>query len=277
VIGNDLAAALFISNIALSATLAVLYLYVTEKFDESVARRTLICLIVFPTAFFFFGAYTEGLFLLTALLSMIAIEREHWLWAGVAIFCAVLFRLQGIALFAPLAYSLWTTRSRGANIARVVGGAIALLALALYLLMRYALGEITVVPISDPSWHARLVSPWQSYFYALQTIASGKFLFADVLNLIVTTLCIFILIVGWKRLPMNWLLYAAASLIVLTMQYLETMPLKSMSRYALTLFPVFVLVGVWGRSGWRQRVIIYSCLVLFLFLTAQFVLWGWVA
>jgi len=55
-----------------------------------------------------------------------------------------------------------------------------------------------------------------------------------------------------------------------------TQPLVSMMRYALAIFPVFILWGVWGKNAWVNRAIIYPSLLLQLYLSAQFVMWGWV-
>lgn len=121
-----------------------------------------------------------------------------------------------------------------------------------------------------------MAMPWDNYFYALQTLVSGKFLVADVLNFLVTTLCVLALVIGWRALPSLWNLYAWASLIVLTMRVVETQPLNSMGRYVLTLFPIFALCGVWSKNSWVQRTLVYPGFALSLYLCAQFVLWGWV-
>jgi len=42
------------------------------------------------------------------------------------------------------------------------------------------------------------------------------------------------------------------------------------------LFPAFFLLGwVGARSPWLNRLILYPSLALWLFLSANFVLWGW--
>jgi hypothetical protein len=53
-------------------------------------------------------------------------------------------------------------------------------------------------------------------------------------------------------------------------------PLVSMLRYVLVLFPVLILFGGWGRNAWVNRLFVYSSVPLQLFLSAQFVMWGWV-
>lgn len=279
-LGNGLLGGILISNLSLIIALALLYKVVSTRFDDGTARRTIAYLIIFPTAFFFLSAYTEGLYLVLALLCLFALEREQWLWAGFAIFCAVLVRLQGIALLAPFAYAAWQARKHSPlqrGVEGIAGGLIALAALGVYLLLRFVAGEPTIVPTSEPNLFARLAPPWENYFFAVQTLLSGRFLIADALNFAATTLCVLILILNWKQMPPAWNLYIMASLIVVTSRWVDTQPLNSMSRYALTLFPVFVWLAQWGRGAWAQRAIVYLSVPLQLFLSAQFFLWGWVA
>jgi hypothetical protein len=54
-------------------------------------------------------------------------------------------------------------------------------------------------------------------------------------------------------------------------------PMASVGRYTLELFPGFFLLGSLGeRNPWLNRLILYPSIALFLYLSAQFVLWGWV-
>ncbi|MBI5651723.1 MAG: hypothetical protein HZC40_14960 [Chloroflexi bacterium] len=274
--GNFFLAALLISNLTLIAALAILHQLARELFGATIAARTIAYLVIFPTAFFFFCAYTESPFLLVALLALRALRRRAWVWAGFWSFCAILLRLQGVALFVPLAYALGQARPFDHKRARASALALPLLASGLYLAMRWLTGDPSVVPLAETTLHARLAPPWENYFYALATILSGRFHLADALNLISTTFCAIVLVIGWRALPREFSLFAAASLIVLTMRVVETQPLNSMSRYALTLFPIFIVLAHWGKKPWAQRAIVYGSFMLALFLSAQFVLWGWV-
>lgn len=166
--------------------------------------------------------------------------------------------------------------SHDSKTVRLASLGLAGLAGVFYLLLRLVAGDPSVVPVSETTLHARLVFPWENYFYGLQTLASGKFLVADVLNLLVTTFCVFVLILGWRKLPMIFNLYMLASLIVLTIRLVDTQPLNSMSRYAFTLFPMFIILAIWAKNAWVQRAVVYVSSLLALYLSAQFVLWGWV-
>ncbi|MGE5463103.1 MAG: hypothetical protein ACM3PS_07100 [Syntrophothermus sp.] len=57
----------------------------------------------------------------------------------------------------------------------------------------------------------------------------------------------------------------------------ETQPLVSFSRYSLTFFPVFFTLAVAGKQPWVRRMIVYASVLLSLYLSGQFFVWGWVA
>jgi hypothetical protein len=277
--GRFFLAGWLISQVALVASLALLYRITVRWCDTQTARRAVVLLVLFPTAFFFFTAYSESLFLLWSLLAFDALDKGQRARAGLAVMLAILTRLQGIALIVPLAYAaLETARAtRKVHFRDVVMLALALGGGAFYLLLRALAGEGNIVPLNEPQLNARLVMPWENILYALQLVSSGQFLIADILNLGLTVLSVLILGLGWPQLPRAAALYAAATLLVVSLRYVETQPLNSMTRYVLTLFPLFILLAARSKNRWVERAIVYVSIALNLYLTAQFLQWGWVA
>jgi hypothetical protein len=49
-----------------------------------------------------------------------------------------------------------------------------------------------------------------------------------------------------------------------------------MARYVLEIFPAFLLLAIWGRSPWVNRLVLTLSLLGLLFFSAQFAIWGWV-
>ncbi len=277
--GRFFLAGWIISQLALVWSLALLFQITARWRDVHAAKRAALFLILFPTAFFFFTAYSEALFLLLTLLCFRALDGARWTWAGFFAFLAILTRLQGVALAAPLAYYVWRSyrAEKKISFAQIFMLALPLGAGAFYLFLRAAAGESAIVPTSEPQLNARLAPPWENFMYAVQTLASGKFLFADVLNLSVFVLALAMLWRGWRLLPRAYALYAAATLLAASVRLVDTQPLNSMTRYLLTLFPLFMLLAYWSKNRWVERATVYISLPLNLYLTAQFLLWGWVA
>jgi hypothetical protein len=133
------------------------------------------------------------------------------------------------------------------------------------------------IPLVESVWRAHLAPPWETYWYAMKTILSGNARFIDILNWAVITLFLFLLIWCWKKIPLEYNLYSAFSLFIILIRIVEAQPLISMSRYSLTLFPAFYALSLAGDSPWTRRLIIYGSILLGLYLSGQFFLWGWVA
>jgi len=146
-----------------------------------------------------------------------------------------------------------------------------------YLFLRSKQVTNGVVPLVEANWHAHLVPPWETYWYAIQTLGSGKFTFIDLLNWAVATLFVILLIAGWQKIPLEYNLYTVFSLLIILIRIVETQPLISLSRYSLTLFPSFFVLGWAGENPWLRRLIVYTFIPLNLYLSAQFFSWGWVA
>ena len=99
IVGSPLVAGLLISNLCCLAALVLLYRLVLLKGgDDAVAARTVFYIAVFPTAIFFFAAYTESLFLLLSVACATFALRRQWLWAGVVGALASATRATGFLL-----------------------------------------------------------------------------------------------------------------------------------------------------------------------------------
>jgi hypothetical protein len=274
--GGSMAAALLISNVALVGALVLIYRMTRDIFGEQPAARSVAYVLLFPTAFYLVGGYAESLFLLVALLSLRAMQTRRWLMAGFWTFVAILTRVHGIALVVPLLYALWSARPADKKVERIFSLALPALAGGVYLLVRASSGADSLFRLSETVPPARLAFPWESVWYAFQTIASGRFQNADLVNLLVTFSLVGALLAGWRKLPPLLLIYSVTALLLAMMRLVDTQPLNSMSRYALAIFPVFLLFGLWGENHLFRRAYMYPSLALGLFLSAQFLLWGWV-
>ena len=99
----------------------------------------------------------------------------------------------------------------------------------------------------------------------------------DVINLLVTVGLVAAMFTVWKKLPFEYTLHALLMFVAPMLRMTTTQPLVSMLRYELVKFPVFFVLGSWGRNPWVNRMILYLSFPLQLYLSAQFILWGWVA
>jgi hypothetical protein len=269
-------AAMLISNLALIGVLVLLYRLASRIIDESAVRRTLIYFLVFPTSFFLTSAYTESLFLLFTLGSLYSASHRKWGWSVLWGVLAALTRLQGAILVVPLAYLLWREIGIG-SMKKLIVRVLPLGFIPLVTLTFISFSSFSMLNTYQGTWHARLAFPWEAIGATIALLLSGDGGIVDALNLVVTMGLIAMMFAVWKRLPLEYTFYSLPMLLIPLLRMNAIQPLVSMSRYALVVFPVFIVLGMWGKYPWANRIILYTSILLQLYLSAQFILWGWVA
>ena len=292
-----LAAGILIANAALLGLLILLHKVGSDLIGPENTPRLLLYFVLFPTGFFLFAPYSESLFLLLTLGALwLGLRHHQFGWAGVLGLLAALTRLTGWVLVVPLAYHFWE-RHLGQGkwkidpvggwhprlIAKATAVFLPTIGLLLFMLYRSWLGLPPLSNIYAEYWFQRTGIPGSDLLRALRGmvgLGTGRaweftlwFDFFITLLLLATTVWAFF---RWHN-KLGWALYAAMLLFFMLLPSSEFKPLYSFSRYALAFFPTFFLLAELGSNGKVHRLILYSSLVLLLYFSAQFFIWGWVA
>jgi hypothetical protein len=272
-----LVAGLIVAQLAMIWLVKELYEVYEDWGGKEVAQKGVFVMLIFPSVFFLFSAYAEPLFILTSILALQGIRSRRWLLAGLWTACAILSRVQGVALLLPLAYALWKTYRFHVSSQHFKAFIFPSLAAITYIVLRIVAGAPSAIPISEPSVAARLVWPWNNFVDAFRLFRDGSFTYINGVNLVLTLLIVALLIYGWKKIPVEYSLYSIACILILVMREVETQPLNPMIRYALTIPPVFYMLAQLSKNRWINRLILITSLLLGLYLSAQFFMWGFVA
>lgn len=277
VFGNAFLAGMFITHVATLFVLKLLYDVFTGWGKLETGKQAVLFYVIYPTFFFFFSAYSESVFLVCTLLALRTMKTRSWAWAGFWTFCAILTRLQGAALLIPMIYLMHKDAPFLRKASHWFGLAIAGLGGLFYIYLRWLEGTGNVLPTVESEWQARLALPGESYVYAVRTLLAGHATFIDLLNFLTATLFLFLLIIGWRKIPLEYNLFMVFNMFILSIRVVETQPLNSMLRFSLTLFPAFFTLSLAGQRPWIRRIIVYTSIPLALYLSGQFMIWGWVA
>ena len=284
---NHLVAGLLVSNAASFFALLYLYKLVEHEFNRQVAHRTIFYVSIFPTAFFFSAVYTESLFLFLSVASFYYIRERRWLSAGAFGALASLTRVEGVLLAVPflIEWSItlyemrrdWFKWPVDTVLRPVVGICLIPCGLAAYMAYLWVLsGDPLRFSHVQAHWGRYLAPPWVSIVHALHIITgpyAPQTIANQVLELASTILMLGVLALGFRRLRASYIAYMAVSILV----PLSTSSLMSMQRFALVLFPMFVLFGLWGaRPNVNNGIVAFSMPLLGLF-TVLFADWYWVA
>jgi hypothetical protein len=285
--GSHLVAGLMVSNAA--SFLALLYLYklVEHEYNRHVAQRATFFVSIFPTAIFFSAVYSESLFLFLTVASFYYVRERRWVTAGAFGFFAALTRSEGVLLAAPL-FIEWVVAAREGGreffrywlddvVKPLVGMALVPLGLAAYMAYLWVInGDPLRFSHVQSHWGRYFAPPWVSLFNTVHKIVaahSTQTVANESLELIFTLLMIVVLAVGFRRLRLSYVVYMALSIVI----PMCTASLMSMPRFALVLFPMFALFGLWGaRPTFQNAYVAFSLPLLGLF-TVLFADWYWVA
>jgi hypothetical protein len=297
-------AGMLISNLALFGALVVLFRLVEMEFDSQTARRSVLYLSVFPGALFFFAAYNESLFLCFVLLSFYSLRRAHWWLAGVFGLLATLTRSAGLLLIVAFLCEFlrqqWPLLRRQQDRKQLAIGASGLLALLLiplgFGIFAFALSRSFHDPLAmvhaQQQWRTGLTAPWTSLVESVRVLRStSAFTFTAAhiwLDLGTFLFCLVLLLVGLVgplRLNQDKWPFAIYGLLALWFAIsfpliapaggLPYDPLASMERFALEIFPVFIVLAWLGRRHGANLSYLLIALPLLAFLTLQFLTGHW--
>jgi Mannosyltransferase (PIG-V) len=291
--GNAALAGLVITNVACLAFFVVVRVLAERECGRTVARRSLVYLALFPTAFFLAAPYTEALLLLFATGSFLALRQGKWLVAGLLAARATLARAPGILLILPLVFEAvrrahaagtWPSwRERGALLAAVSFPLAALAAFTVYLHARFGQWGAMVTAQSDLASDRRLNWPWVGFLRAGRRLAQDGFTPSYfqahiLLDIAFTLLFIALALVAVRHLPAVYAIFCWAALVlVLCTPAHNWYALSSNMRYLLAAFPLFWLFGRWGADRRFELAYLGIALPLFTLFVVTFAAAGWVA
>ena len=294
-----LLAGLIISNTACLALFVYLYLLADLEWDAVRAKRTVVYLAMFPSAFFLLAGYAESLFLLCTVAAFYYARRGQWLVAGIWGLFAPLARLPGVVIVVPLGWEFlrqwWgfgdggiraleaRTTGRRSPVAWWQGWPLALVGVGGLFYPLYAYWVVGSGSLLAPftvhtqRFMGRFAWPWESLWTAVRVLASGQFRLIEPFDLLSALLFLVLTVLSFWKLPTLYALYMAALMGGTLTKVSEIQPLLAVTRYVLVLFPAFFLLAKWGwQKAWVNRLVVYGGTALQIFMLGQFVIWGWV-
>ena len=280
-------AALIVSNLAAIFAFYGFYLYVAEIWSEDTARKALFFLVLFPTSFYFVAGYTESIFLLFSISSMLFARKKNWILAGLTAALAVLTRNQGLLLAAPIAIEWWLSekdRLHWRSFMQLALGVVPLIlafcGYATY--VHWGLGADWPWRTLETAWKLHWGLPWEGLIGNIEIILGLRsdrlFLIpihcADVLAFVIT---VFALINLRKKMPLPLQIYSWLMVILIFSKIDNINVLVSSSRYILAIFPIFVALAENIKQKYAKLSWFALSLVAQLFFVIVFYWRGWVA
>lgn len=85
-----------------------------------------------------------------------------------------------------------------------------------------------------------------------------------------------IIILGWKRLPLNYIVFSLAIAVFSLTYPWPGHALASAPRFLLVMFPVGVMLALWSKRPMVEKMFEMLWVTFFVINTLLFVLWNWV-
>ncbi len=279
--GHPLFAAMLVSNLAFFGSLVVLYDLTVRECSEAVARKTILYIAIFPTAFFFLAPYSESLFLLLSLIAFREARRDRWANVAVAGALAALTRSIGVVLAPALIVMAFERRNGRSNPwPRVLAGAAVLLGPLVYFGWWELAHGTGLAPIhAQANWQRHAASPLTTLWNALKLAAGHGVTDPNywLIDALVVGVVIAAVVAGVRRLPLPYLTYAIGSLLIPLCYPFPPRPLLSMPRFVAVVFPAFwVLADAAERRRLPHTAIVAAFAGGFSLLAVLFMNWWYI-
>lgn len=262
---------ILVSNLALVVALVYLVALVARDLGVTVARRAVLYLLVFPATFFLSAVYAESLFVATAVASLYHARKGEWYRAGLAGGLAALSRPFGILLMVPVAIEMARQRPALRSIP-----ALALIpagTAAFFGFLWWRFGDPLLYVRANLIFGRAMAPPWET---AQDFIRGPLVLFGwthGVVDLCFIVGMTILAVFAWRRLPRSYAAFATAGLLFSVSTDLPV----STPRHALALFPLVILLAVWGERRWFHRAWLAVSVVVGVIFMARFATGNWVA
>ena len=271
---------ILLSAVFLAIALALLYVLVRDDQNESIARWTLVFLLVYPFALFLGTGYAESLVLLGTVGAWLAARRGAWWLAGMLVGVALLAKIVFILLLVPLSLEAMDWRG-GRSLAFDRRRALRLVALWLPALVALGgwmlyLGVIFGEPLrflaAQRGWGRAIGFPIAQVGYIFDRSRNAGVRFIDAIDSLSLVLLAVMTVYVYRRVRPAY----AALLGVLLAVFLFNTSLISNGRHLGVLFPIFIALAVMteGRR-WLRPVLVLVQLPLGLLLVTRFATGHW--
>jgi hypothetical protein len=255
-------ALVILSNLCALAAMATLVVLVRHDLgDDGLARRSAWLIGLAPSAYALVLGYSDASLLLCSVVTFLGARTGRWWWAAVAGLAGSLVRPVGLLLVVPVAVELWRQRRTATAGAEWVARLSALVAplvgtVAFFAWVGSQFGDPWLpLRVQDQQGHrGGLTVPLASMAHDLESAVHGHHL-GSALHLPWVAVCLVLLVVAFRRLPLSYGAFAATLLVV----SLASSNLDSFERYALGAFPLAVAASTaTSRRGVEAAVLVVS-------------------
>lgn len=268
---SHVAAAVVVSNLCFLAGLLVLHRHVCRVLDEPTARFVVLAFAISPLGLYFSSPYTESMYFLLMVSAMHSAHQGRWLAAG--LLAAGLSATRNLGVFVVVPFLILGLSQFGwRRLATLAAGterfflALVMAPLGLFLFMlflHHRVGDALAFKNVQVAWGGAPGNPLDTILQAWEWGSTYEFY---------GLACVGLALAASGVLLRSGHLAEALILLVGTLIPISVR-LQSAPRYALTLYPVFLALGLLLRNSPRWRLLLLVAMVP----PSAFMVASWVA
>ncbi len=269
---NYLISALLISFFSTFLGVLVLNKLISLEFSYQKARETIIYLLIFPTAFFFLTAYSDGFFFLLVSLTFYFKRKQNLLMASLVAALAALTRVLGVALIMSLLIQIYLKQGLNRKNWVILLSPLGIIIYSIYLYIKTS--DPFYFIAAQSHWERALSLPSISFWHSLNNISSSNLSTIDLnvlFNLLFAIFGVGMVLRSFRFVPS---LYSIFGLVYILIP-LTTSSLESFPRFLLPVFPIFILVTDFKKSVKIAYAIV--SLVLLIYFSISYINGYWVS
>jgi len=254
-VGSDYVAGILVTAAAGIGAAALFFTWVRDRLSPGAARASLLLFVLYPYAFFLFGAvYADAVFIVAVLGAFVLLEHDHPWLAGLVGAVATACRPMGAVLVVGLAVRAWerrrtdagdgdaadTSGRRWQDVGVLLSGA-GLAAFSLYLWSRF--GDPLAFLTGQAAWDQSAgLHTWLKiqFFKDVTNFSSPLSWLTFVAHPILTVVGLALVPRVFRRFGKGYGIYV---LLLIGLSALSTKNFFGMSRYLLAAFPCFAVAG----------------------------------
>ena len=253
IINNYYLAGIIISNASFLIASLFFYKLVAETFNKEVALKSTLILYLFPTSYFFSTVLTEGLFLLTSVLTFYFAYKKKWFTASVFGFLSSLTKSIGVLIIIPvlISYFLDKYKNKKKLDYKILYFILILVAPMLFMLYIHHISgnPLYSFVVEKNSWNHGFVNPVS---YLLEYIFHSNLVMAYFGVLVLSE--IILVIFKARRIGLMLTVYSLIFLITPLFSGGET--ILALPRFSSTAFPVYIALALSIKSKVKLTIVL---------------------
>ncbi|CAN5330586.1 hypothetical protein BH09CHL1_BH09CHL1_24410 [soil metagenome] len=271
-------AGLVIANLCFIGLVVLVARWCAELYGDHAARTTVVLLCLSPFAYFFNAVYTESLFVLLVVGTLMLASKNRWMAAGLVAGLATGTRLVGLALIPALLLLAYRRKASLLDVVTSIG-------LSCYGIL--AFGVYSAFETGNPFEYFDAQSEWGGWTEHVRRYAElfikhpRETINGDPLNLVIL-FNVMLLIIALAWLPSVWRRTDAGVALFTTLIVViqGAMTWVSLGRYLLPAIGVYFVAGRWladpKRSPWTREWVTAASAIAITTLTILFAHGFWV-